>query len=265
VNVPPLVDLHCHFVPGVDDGARDVDEGIAQLVNGVNLGITTVVTTPHLAASAARSDWRDGIETAFAELVAAASRECPSVELGLSFEFRLDDPDADLSDRSIGLGDGGALLVEFPMLAMPAYPDRMLELVLEADWIPVLAHPERYSGVERSYGWVARWREMGALMCLNAGSLWGDHGSEAQRVAQRMLADSSVDLIASDNHARPNRAATVRQAWDYLVEAGCEEQATLLTATNPAAVLSGERPTVVPPCEPRSGWVHRIRRLVTGG
>ena len=151
------------------------------------------------------------------------------------------------------------------MLAIPAYPDRMLEIVLAADWVPVLAHPERYSGVERAYGWIARWREMGALMCLNSGSLWGEHGGEAQRVARRMLADSSVDLIASDNHARPHRAATVRQAWDYLTESGCEEQATLLTAVNPAAVLAGERLTAVPPCEPRSGWVNRLRRAFTGG
>ena len=102
-------------------------------------------------------------------------------------------------------------------------------------------------------------------MCLNAGSLWGEHGGEAQRVARRMLADSSVDLIASDNHARPQRAATVRQAWDYLTESGCEEQANLLTAVNPAAVLAGERLTAVPPCEPRSGWMDRLRRALTGG
>jgi len=265
LSVPPLVDLHCHFVPGVDDGARDVNDAIAQLTECDRQGIRTVVTTPHLAASAAHGRWRDDIEAAFADLSREASRVCPGVQLGLSFEFRLDDPDADLSDRSIGLGDGGRLLVEFPMLAMPAYPDRMLEIVVAAGWAPVLAHPERYSGVERAYGWVARWREMGTLMCLNAGSLWGEHGGEAQRVARRMLADSSVDLIASDNHARPRRAATVRQAWDYLAEAGCEEQANLLTAVNPAAVLAGERLTAVPPCEPRSGWVDRLRRALTGG
>ena len=265
MSVPQLVDLHCHFVPGVDDGARDMNDAIAQLTECDRLGIRTVVTTPHLAASAAHGRWRDDIDTAFAELSREASRVCPEVHLGLSFEFRLDDPDADLSDRSIGLGDGGRLLVEFPMLAMPAYPDRMLEIVVAAGWTPVLAHPERYSGVERAYGWVARWREMGALMCLNAGSLWGEHGGEAQRVARRMLADSSVDLIASDNHARPQRAATVRQAWDYLTESDCEEQANLLTAANPAAVLAGERLTAVPPCEPRSGWMDRLRRALTGG
>ena len=265
MTIPPLVDLHCHFVPGVDDGARDVDEAIAQLAEYERQNIKTVVTTPHLAASAAHGKWRDDIDAAFVELSAAASRLCPGIDLGLSFEFRLDDPDSDLSDRSMGLGDGGRLLVEFPMLAMPAYPDRMLEIVVEAGWMPVLAHPERYSGVERAYGWIARWREMGALMCINAGSLWGEHGGEAQRVARRMLSDSSVDLIASDHHARPRRAATVRQAWDYLAESGCEEQATLLTAVNPTAVLAGERLTVVPPCEPRSGWMDRLRRAFTGG
>ena len=263
--LPPLVDLHCHFVPGVVDGARDVDEALVQLREFDRLGIHTVVTTPHLAASAVHGDWRDGIEAAFAELKEAAARDCPGVDLQRSFEFRLDDPDADLSDRTIGLGEGGRLLVEFPMLAMPAYPDRMLEIVLAAGWIPVLAHPERYAGVERSFGWIDRWRDLGALMCVNAGSLWGDHGGEAQRVVHRMLAESLVDLVASDNHARPHRATTVREAWEYLAEAGCEEQATLLTATNPAAVLAGDPTVAVPPCEPRQGWVDWLRRLVTGG
>lgn len=261
----PLVDLHCHLVPGVDDGARDLDEALAQVLEFRDLGILEVVTTPHLAASAARSPWREGIDESFNDLRAAVADAVPEVRLGLSYEFRLDDPDAELTDRSIGLGAGGALLVEFPMLALPAYPDRMLEVVIAAGWTPVLAHPERYAGVERSYGWIARWREMGAKMCANAGSLWGEHGNEAQRVLRMMLSDGSVDLIASDNHARPNRAATVRQAWDYLAGAACEEQATLLTAVNPAAVLSGEPLVPVPPCEPGDGWVDRLMRLVKGG
>lgn len=264
MSVRELIDLHCHLVPGVDDGARDLDEALSQLREYRKLGILTVVTTPHLAASATHSGWRDEIDEAFAHLSAAAADACPEVSLELAYELRLDDPDCDLGDPELGLG-GGALLVEFPMLSLPAYPERMLELVQQAGWIPVLAHPERYSGVESSFGWIARWREMGALMCVNAGSLWGEHGGEAQRVVRRMLADGSVDLIASDNHARPHRAATVRQAWQYLADAGFEEQADLLTAANPGAVLRGESLTPVIPCEPRGGWVDLLRRLVRGG
>ena len=95
MSAPALVDLHCHFVPGVDDGARDVAEALAQLVEYDRQGIRTVVTTPHLAASAARGKWRDDIEAAFRELAGVAAQECPDVDLGLSFEFRLDDPDSD--------------------------------------------------------------------------------------------------------------------------------------------------------------------------
>lgn len=264
MTAPELVDLHCHFVPGVDDGARDLDDALEQLRACRSLGILTVVTTPHLAASATVSDWRDEIDAAFDGLARAAARECPEVSLALSYELRLDDPDCDLADPALGLG-GRALLVEFPMLALPAYPERMLEVVLEAGWVPVLAHPERYAGVERAYGWIDRWRESGALMCANAGSLWGEHGGEAQRVVRRMLADGSVDLIASDNHARPHRATTVRQAWEFLAEAGFHEQASLLTAANPAALLRGQPLTPVPPCEPGGSLVDRLKRLVKGG
>lgn len=264
MSAPKLVDLHCHLVPGVDDGARDLDEALGQLREYRSLDILTVVTTPHLAASATGSDWRQAIDESFETLAAAAAAECPEVSLGLSYELRLDDPDCDLSDADLGLG-GGALLVEFPMLALPAYPERMLEVVLDAGWIPVLAHPERYAGVDGAFGWIARWREMGAVMCVNAGSLWGEHGAEAQRVARRMLADGSVDIVSSDNHARPHRAATVRQAWDYLAGAGFEEQANLLTASNPEALLRGEPLIPAAPCEPGGGLVDRLRRFVRGG
>jgi protein-tyrosine phosphatase len=112
---------------------------------------------------------------------------------------------------------------------------------------------------------VERWREAGTLMCINAGSLWGEYGSEAERLSRRMLAAGHVDLIASDHHARPQRATTVRQAWDLLTEAGFEEQARLLLAENPGAVVEGRDTQQVAPCEISESWVGRLRRLVRGG
>lgn len=257
-----LVDLHCHLVPGVDDGARDLDEALSELTRFAELGIDTVVATPHLAASQTHAPVRAAIESAFDRFAQAAREECPAVSLALSYEIRLDDPDADLTDRSLGLGEGRCLLVEFPMLAMPAYPDRMLGTVARAGWTPVLAHPERYAGIEFAYDRIAGWRDIGTLLCVNAGSLWGAHGGEAQRVARRMLRDGVVDAIASDNHARPRRAATVREAHDRLTEAGWEDQAELLTVANPTAVLRGAAVATVPPCDVGPGWAARLRRLV---
>lgn len=257
----PLVDFHCHMVPGVDDGAPDLAAAIRYLGEFVALGITRVVTTPHLATADVSGPRRERIEERYAELLAAASEQIPLLSLGLSYEIRLDDPDDDLTDPRLGLEAGGHMLVEFPMLMLPAYPDRMLDAPASQGWTPVLAHPERYMGLDQAFVWIQRWRHAGAVMCLNAGSLWGEYGQEAKRVSHRMLAEGLADVIASDHHARPTRATTVRDAWDLLAKAGFEEQARTLCSSNPLAVLRGEACAPVAPLEIRTRWFDRVRRL----
>jgi protein-tyrosine phosphatase len=261
----PLVDFHCHMVPGVDDGAPDLAAALRHLAQFVELGITRVVTTPHLATLDVVGARRDRIEERYAELKSAVAERIPLLSLGLSYEIRLDDPDDDLTDPRLGLEAGGHLLVEFPMLMLPAYPDRMLDAPRSQGWSPVLAHPERYMGVEQGFVWVQKWRDAGTLMCLNAGSLWGEYGPEAKRVSHRMLAEGLVDVIASDHHARPTRATTVRDAWSLLTEAGYEEQARTLCSANPLAVLRGESCAPVAPCDIGTRWFGRLRRLFRTG
>ena len=162
-EVPSLVDLHNHLVPAVDDGARTVEEAIATLREFAALGVRRVATTPHLAASRAAGPRVRGVAESFAELRSAAAESVPEIELSLGFEVRLDEPDVELSDPELGLGERH-LLVEFSMLMMPAYPVATLETAIRQGWIPVLAHPERYAGVAERYPMVATWREAGALV-----------------------------------------------------------------------------------------------------
>jgi len=258
-----LVDLHCHLVPGVDDGARTIEDAITCLEIFRDTGILRVVTTPHLTASHVQSSWRERIEKRFLELHAAAQERVPEVELTLSFEIRIDEPETDLSDPGLGLG-GGTLLVEFPQLMLPAFPDRMLESVVEQGWRVALAHPERYTGIGRSFGWIERWRESGALMVVNVGSVLGEYGSEAEQVARYMLARGQVDCLASDHHARPGRSSTLRDGWDRLSLSPTPDAADLLTSTNPARILAGEECEPVPPLDLSSAIVRRLRRMVKG-
>lgn len=233
------------------------------LVSFRDAGINRVVTTPHLDGARASGRRRERIESAFQELAGAAREAVPEVQLELAYEVRIDDPEADLSDRSLGLSDGGGILIEFPQLTMPAYSDRMLGVVLEQGWVPVLAHPERYSGIEKGYDWVGRWREMGAIMCLNVGSLVGEHGPEAWRVSSRMLADGQADIIASDHHARPRRSTLLRRGWDLLIGEDTEsalEAARTLMVTNPRLLLAGDALLPVPPIDQASGWLGRLKR-----
>lgn len=260
----PLTDIHSHFVPGVDDGVPTLHEALRYLGDFVDHGITTVVTTPHLPSMEVSSLRRQAIEAGFGTLLEAAREALPDLTLECGFEIRLDDPGADFGDPGLCLGSSDRLLVEFPMLLLPAYPDRMLESVTDQGRVPVLAHPERYYGIERAYGWVEKWREAGAIMCLNVGSVWGEYGPEAERVARRMLALGHADVIASDHHGRPHRSATVRQAWDLLVECGHAEAARVLLADNPAAVLAGKPLSPAPHVSISDGWLGRLKRLVRG-
>ena len=260
-ELPTLVDLHNHFVPGVDDGARTVDDAISTLEELSAQGVRRVATTPHLSASRATGPRKLLIETKFKELQAAAEEAVAEVELSLAFEVRLNDPDADLSDRSLGLSRRH-LLVEFSMLALPAYSVETLGVVARQDWVPVLAHPERYAGVEARYPLIEAWRRAGAVMCVNAASLWGAHGREAEAVSRRMLADGAVDLIASDNHARSGRSETVRQTWDLLTEEGHQDIARLLISSNPWAILEGRDPARVPPIRLNERWTRRLKRFI---
>jgi protein-tyrosine phosphatase len=243
-----------------------VDAAIAALRDFRDSGVRRVVTTPHLDAGHVRTSRRGRIEAAFERLAAAASA-VPEVQLELAYEIRIDDPEIDLSDRAIGLSDGGALLVEFPRLALPAYSGRMLEVVREQDWTPVLAHPERYAGIGQAYHWIARWREMGVVLCMNVGSLLGEHGREAQSVARRMLAEGHADLMGSDHHARPHRSTLLRRGRDFIADQDdprFAEAARLLTDGNPGAVLRGESLAAVPALDLPSGWIGRMRRKLLG-
>jgi len=254
-------------VPGVDDGAPTVEAGLAALTAFSAAGIRRVVTTPHLDGGRVHGTRRQGIIAAFQQLAAAAGTDLPDVRLELAYEVRIDDPEIDLSDRTLGLSDGGGLLVEFPQLAMPAYSDRMLQVVSDQNWRPVLAHPERYAGIGLAYDWIDRWRALGAVMCLNVGSLFGEHGPEAQRVARRMLTSGHADLIASDHHARPRRSTTLRQGWDLLTAGATPdtlEAVRTLMVSNPLAVLSGEALMPVAGIGPAGGWLERVKRRLLG-
>jgi tyrosine-protein phosphatase YwqE len=260
-RIPPLADLHNHFVPGVDDGARTVEEAIAALKELYESGVTRVATTPHLSSRRASGPRKVEIQASFEELRRVAERAIPDLSLSLAYEVRLDEADVELGDRSLGLSDRH-LLVEFSMLMVPAYPMETLNTAVQQDWVPVLAHPERYAGIEARYGLIQTWRDAGVVMCVNAASVWGRYGREAEWAVRRMLADGAVDLIASDHHARPGRSATMRQVWDLLLETGHDEAARLLLSENPAAILDGGDPLPVPPVHLSEGWTERLKRMV---
>ncbi len=181
------------------------------------------------------------------------------------YEIQLDTPELDLGDPGLRLAGSRYALVEFCAFTVPERSVEALARIADDKYVPIIVHPERYWGYDRGYGVVAEWRAAGTLVQLNSGSLLGEYGENVRLVAHRFLAQGRVDLIASDNHARPERSPSLRAVWDYLVARGLEEQARLLLATNPHRILRDEPTLNVGRVDTAGSRFARLGRRLRGG
>jgi len=241
-----LVDLHNHVIPGVDDGAQDAAEARLALATLARDGVSALVATPHVELSLtgreALASRLDEIDAAWLVLESCAQGSGVVVQRGA--EVRLGEADPDLSDPRLRLAGGRFVLVEFAFFTVPPRSERVLASIVRRGLLPIVAHPERYSGLDPGLEVVESWRAAGALLQVNGGSLLGRYGTAPARSAAALLARGWVDYLASDYHARG--APRIRETREYLEMHGGQEQSELLTRVNPARLLRDEKPLAVP-------------------
>ncbi|TVP47872.1 MAG: hypothetical protein EA350_04070 [Gemmatimonadales bacterium] len=264
-----LTDLHSHLVPGVDDGAPTLVDAMEGLDRMVGRGVTSVATTPHLDASLTRDpvrlrDTLDRMDEAFAELLHAASDRYPGIRLVRAHEVKLDVPDPDLSEPRLRFPGTSVVLVEWPGLQVPPGTVQVLEELRRAGLRPLIAHPERYRLLDAYPGLPAAWREAGAWLQVNHGSVIGRYGQLAERNAARLLAHGWVDVMATDFHGRPGLGLYIQRArgWFDLREAA--DAWRLLSVVNPARILAGESPFPVPLVRRPETLMGRLRSAFGG-
>jgi protein-tyrosine phosphatase len=258
--VPAFTDIHSHLVPSVDDGSASCDESRSSLLRLRDEGVGTVVTTPHLllphlgAESAIDRELerhRVGFERLMEDL--EGTPDLPALGLGQEIWA----PDPGLLRRvvhrtDVGLAGGRWLLVEFGFDLQGSHEGVVREVIASGRGI-VIAHPERYRflpGVE-PLEQMRRWREMGAVLQVNAGSFTGHYrGSspDSERLAWAMVREGLVDLIATDHHGARRAGVSLREAFEVLASRGERELAERALARTPGSLL---RETVVEGDPPR--------------
>jgi len=265
-----LVDIHNHLVPGVDDGARDIQAVLDSIERMTRNGIRRVITTPHITGSLSLDPDRlerrlDEVSRAWDEAAHAIGQRFPEVEYRRGHEVLLDVPNVDLSDPRIRLAGTSFVLVEWPRLRLPPGTVPVLRRIVDAGYRPIVAHPERYHGMGVAINLAGQWREAGAYLQVNYGSLSGRYGSEARTVAYRLLRRGWTDYLASDFHGHARLKLYKKEVWEMLQELGAEEALNCLCCANPGRVLDDETPLPVPPLPAERGFWARLKGLLHTG
>ena len=231
-DLPPLLDVHSHLVPGVDDGVESVEEALASLATLRAEGVTGLVTTPHLLVPRLTSDAAIDRELelhrdAFDELAVAAAHRTDLPAFGLGQEIWA--PDAAslrrvASRTDIGLAGTRWMLVEFGFDLQGTHEDVVRAAVAAGRGI-IVAHPERYRYLDGTdpVELMRRWRGLGALLQVNVGSFGGYYqGSNpgSMRLAWEMVAHGLVDLVSTDHHGFRRTGVSPLEAFEALVARG---------------------------------------------
>jgi protein-tyrosine phosphatase len=211
------VDIHCHCLPGVDDGPATRPESMELCRALVDDGIGTVIASPHqLGRYDGRNSGPAVREAAEALGAALAGRNIPLLVLP-GAEVRMDEriPRLIRSGEVLTLADQTFLLLELP-------PDNYIDPLPLIRWLSkqeitvVIAHPERYRAVSRRPEIVQPWVEHGASLQINAGSLLGEFGQDAERCAWALLSQPFPLLVATDAHDMKSRPPRLSRAAEQI-------------------------------------------------
>lgn len=238
-----MIDLHTHILPGLDDGSPDLETSVLMAAVAAESGVTHLVATPHSNQRGAFENYAStALQVRFDCLRTAVHEAGIPLELSLGMEiFGTGDVLQLLHDgRLLTLGGGRYLLIEFGFHEDPLRIERLLDALLADGYWPVVAHPERYYGLQRMPNYLFDWANRGIVLQVNKGSLFGRFGRGAQALAAAMLERGLVGCVASDAHGPDVRTPDLAGAWDYLAERCSEEMARCLLEDNPGRILRSE-------------------------
>ncbi len=246
-----MIDLHCHILPGIDDGAKTLSVSLEMARLFAADGVTHVACTPHILPGV----WANAgpqIREAVASLQAAIDAE--GIELYLvpgADNHVVPDFLAGLEDgRLLTLGDSRYVLVEPPHHVAPPRLEEFFFSILVAGYVPILTHPERLTWIEAQYAVLNRLVDAGVWMQITAGSLAGRFGKRTQALALRMLDDGLVHIIATDAHDTERRPPLLSEGWKIASDRVGAEEAERLVLGRPFAILQNQ---VLAPAEGGAG------------
>ena len=236
-----FVDIHCHILPGVDDGSQTPEETKAMLQKAWDEGIQIMVATPHYHKQRGKND----IELIKKQLLLTrklAKEVHPKMQicLGMEIYYGEDVPELLKEGRVVSIRKSRYILVEFSPGDEFQYILNAVRKLQMSGHTVIIAHIERYNCLRKDISNVEYLREMGAYLQVNTGSITGSYGSSVKKFLREVLKAHLVQLVGTDAHGSERRTPKMQEAYKEVVKRCGEEYADQIFGQNAKKVLRNE-------------------------
>lgn len=259
----PFTDIHCHLLPGLDDGAATLEDALAMAEMAVADGLKTIVATPHQLGNHPNNS-AENIRAAVARFQRHLDQRRIALRVLPGADVRIE-PDLVRkirNDEVLTLGDHRRhILLELPHdVYVPL--DRVLAELRSAGIVGILSHPERNQGIRQQPNVLSGLIKSGCLMQVTAGSLLGNFGRESKQLSEWMIEEGLVHIISTDAHNISSRSPRLGQAFRRVAELASIDAAVQLCCRNPASVAEGRGVDGKTSQTTKSTFLSRVRHLV---
>lgn len=247
-----MVDIHCHLLPGIDDGAKSWEISKEMCRIAADDGIRHIVCTPH-----ANDEYRYN-RAQHQELLNQIQNlvgDTIDLSLGCDFHFSFENIQALLQKPTdYCIAGSPYLLVEFSDFALAPNTEQSLHMLMERGIRPVITHPERNMILQRKPEMILNLAKMGCVIQITANSLTGAWGEGPKKTSTWLLNKNAVHVVSTDAHDTARRPPILSEARQVLRNEWGEDIADALVNRNPGAIIVGEDLPYFP--EPkRKGWL----------
>lgn len=203
-----FVDIHSHLLPGIDDGAKTIEDTIALITKMDAMGIQNFITTPHVMGSIWPNSTDDILDKLDLVHEALEKHDLGYIKIDAAAEYMLDEQFVQrLKERDLLTIREDNLLIEMSYLSAPVNLFEMLFDIQLAGYNPILAHPERYNFYHNKFEMYEKLKNAGCRFQINLLSLTGYYGTHVKKAALKLLENNMIDFAGSDLHHEKHMAA----------------------------------------------------------
>ncbi len=237
-----MIDIHCHILPGIDDGPQEISESLSMLKMAELDGITDIIATPHL--SAVYSYNIDKINDSLRSLRARVIEENININLHYGLEVQMSEDifkrhKNNLRELTIN-NEGKYMLLEMPFMDYPLYINDIIDIVISNDIIPIIVHPLRNARILTNTNILRDLKKRGVVFQFNKNAIMNGYQIKTSTLFYQLLKRGLVDIVASDAHSIDNRRPTLKKSYKKVAKRAGASVAETLFVQNPQRVIKGE-------------------------